>query len=72
MTDQELAKFLGIENEPKRDAFIAALPPKKRELFERMASLEIEVALWQQGLGPKPTGVLIDTVRDTKRRRAWR
>ena len=39
---------------------------------DRMANLEIEINLWQHGLGPKPKGVLIDTVRDTKRRRAWR
>ena len=72
MTDAELAKFLGVENEPKRDAFISALSAEKRALFDRMAEVEIEVALWADGLGPKPTGVLIDTVRATNRRRAWR
>jgi hypothetical protein len=71
MTDEELAKFLGIENEPKRAKVIASLSENKRKLFERMATLEIEVKLWQEGLGPKPTGVLLDMERDTKRRRAW-
>jgi hypothetical protein len=37
-----------------------------------MKQVEIEAALWVEGLGPKPQGVLIDTVRDTKRRKAWR
>jgi hypothetical protein len=72
MTDAELAKFLGFENEPKRDALIAALPPEKRAVFDRMAEVEIEADLWLNGLGPKPTGVLIDTVRSTRRRRAWK
>jgi hypothetical protein len=72
MTDDELAKFLGIEGHPKADAVIAGLSPEKRATFDRMATIEVEVDLWQQGLGPKPTGVLIDTVRDKKRRRMWK
>lgn len=74
MTDRELAKFLGIdpETEPKWQRFIDALPAPKRALFERMATVEVEVALWQEGLGQKPVGVLIDTVKDTRSRRAWR
>lgn len=74
MTDLELAKFLGFtpETTPKWQELIDNLPPAKRALFERMAGVEVEVALWQEGLGPKPAGVLIDTVKDTKRRRAWR
>ena len=73
MTDAELADFCGVPaNDPLREKFIQTLTPEKRGLFERMASIEIEVRLWQEGLGPKPQGVLIDTVRDTKRRRAWR
>jgi hypothetical protein len=72
MTDTELATYLGIANEPKRDTLIAGLSPAKRALFDRMKEVEIEAALWVEGLGPKPAGVLIDTVRSTKRRRAWR
>lgn len=63
MSDEELAAFLGIAGHPKRHAVIAALSPAKRALFDRMAGLEMEVELWQAGLGPKPTGVLIDTER---------
>lgn len=73
MTDEEMATFLGLKPEEEdRVGFVKGLSPEKRALFERMASLEIECRLWQDGLGPKPQGVLIDTERSTKRRRAWR
>ncbi len=73
MTDEEMATFVGLTpDEEKRVEFVKGLSPEKRALFERMATLEIEVNLWQEGLGPKPQGVLIDTERSTKRRRAWR
>ena len=72
MTDDELAHYLGIADDPLRAKFIAALSPKKRALFDRMSVIEAEIDLWQQDLGPKPTGVLIDSERATKRRRAWR
>jgi hypothetical protein len=71
MDDAELARFLGIENEPKRDAMIAA-SAGKRAAFERMAEVENELALWVAGAGPKPRGVLVDTERSVKRRRAWK
>lgn len=73
MTDEEMAKFLGLTlEEEKHVEFVKGLSPEKRALFERMANLEIELKLWQDGLGPKPQGVLIDTERSTRRRRAWR
>lgn len=73
MTDDEMATFCGLaQDDPLRGKFVATLTPEKRELFERMANLEMEVALWQDGLGPKPQGVLIDSDRDIKRRRGWR
>ena len=64
MTDEEMATFLGIPaDEPKRLAVVKALSSGKRAVFERMATLEIELKLWQDGLGPKPTGVLLDFPR---------
>lgn len=73
MADDEMATFCGLAaDDPLRGKFIATLTPEKRALFERMASLEVEVKLWQDGLAPKPTGVLIDSERDIKRRRGWR
>lgn len=73
MTDEEMAAFVGLSpDEENRVGFVKGLSPEKRALFERMAGLEMEVKLWQDGLGPKPEGVLIDTERSTKRRRGWR
>jgi hypothetical protein len=74
VTDQELAKFMGIENEPRRDAVIAALKPARRALFERMAQVAIEAELWAAGLGPKPRDALLDLVPrvDRERRRQRR
>ena len=64
MTDEEMATFLGIPaDEPKRMAVVKALKPEERAIYERMASLEFEVKLWQDGLGPKPMGVLMDFPR---------
>lgn len=60
MTDAELKKFLGIENELNADKLIARLSPLKRATFERMSELEVELNLWAAGLGPRPKGVLID------------
>lgn len=73
MTDEQMADFLGFaKDEPKRILAVQKLAPEKRALFERMATVEVELDLWQQGLGPKPQGVLIDTERSTKRRKGWR
>lgn len=66
MTDEQLAKYLGIENEPRCAELIAALAPK-RAVYERMASLEVEISLWQEGLGPKPKGVLIDMAKTPRK-----
>lgn len=63
MTDAELIKFLGIDGEPKAQALVDRLSPAKRSAYERMASLESDIALWQAGFGPKPTGVLMDFPR---------
>lgn len=73
MTDEEMATFVGLSpEEENRVGFVRGLSPERRELFERMASIEMELKLWQDGLGPKPQGVLIDTERSTRRRRSWR
>jgi hypothetical protein len=73
MTDDEIATYCGVAaDDPLRPKFIATLTPQKRALFDRMKQVEIEAALWVAGLGPKPQGVLIDTVRSTRRRKAWR
>jgi hypothetical protein len=63
MTDRQLAVYLNIIDWPNWQEAITALPPERRALFERMSKIEVEIDLWDQGLGPKPTGVLIDRAR---------
>lgn len=74
MTDAELEVFLGIDrcSPSDREKVMKSITPAKRALYEDMARVEIEAALWIEGLGPKPKGVLIDTERSTKRRKEWR
>jgi hypothetical protein len=59
MTDLELAKFLGMADDGRWPKAIASLEPKKRALYERMAVVTMEIELYDAGLGPKPTGVII-------------
>ena len=71
MNDAELAEYLHLT--PADAAIIIPkLTPEKRAVYDRMKQVEIEAALWVNGVGPKPEGVLIDTERDIKRRRGWR
>lgn len=73
MNDDQLAEYLGIAaDHPMKTTVIKSLSPAKRACFERMAQVETELQLWQDGLGPKPAGVLIDTERSTRRRKGWR
>lgn len=71
MTDAELVEYLNL-TAAEAAIVIPKLKPETRALYDRMKEVEIEAALWVDGMGPKPQGVLIDTVRSTKRRRAWR
>jgi hypothetical protein len=63
MTDEELIKYLGIPSDhPMGLTVVRALSPEKRACYERMASIEMELQLWQDGLGPKPN-ILVDFPR---------
>ena len=65
MTDEQLAAFLGIyDNWP---AVIASFTPSQRKTYERMAEVTTQIELWQEGLGPRPRGVLIDYARTPRR-----
>lgn len=66
MTDEELAKFLAIPVE-----HVPLLAPKDRAMYEHMANVEFELALWSQGLGPMPKGVMVDTEQSVRNRRMW-
>lgn len=71
MTDAELAAYLHLSADDAA-IILPKITPEKRALYARMQEVEREAALWMEGLGPKPQGVLIDTDRDIKRRRGWR
>lgn len=65
MTDAELAVYLGIADLPRWPWYIANMNPAQRETYERMYQIEFDIALWQAGIGPKPTGVIL--CKDHKR-----
>ena len=59
MNDEQLAAYLGLTMDPARDQIMANITPETRAMYDRMAQVEMEIALWQQGLGPKPSGVIL-------------
>lgn len=67
MTDDQLAQYLGIADQPGWRRAIDTIPASRRLVYERMATLETEIELWQKGLGPKPKGVLVDAARTPAR-----
>lgn len=67
MTDDEMAVFLGIEGKVGCAEIMANITPEKRAVYERMREVETELHLWQQGVGPRPTGVIICGPRQIRR-----
>lgn len=59
MNDQELAVFLGIAGDPDEHVFIARITPKQRATYEAMKTAEEDIALWQAGVAPKPTNIIM-------------
>jgi hypothetical protein len=62
MTDEQLTAYLHL-TPAEAEIVIPKLSPQRRATYERMASLETEIFLWQNGLGPKPSNVLMDFPR---------
>ncbi len=71
MTDEQLANYLHL-TPAEATIVLPKLTPEKRAVYDRMLRVEVEAKLWMDGLGPKPQGVLLDTERSTRKRRAWR
>jgi hypothetical protein len=67
MTDEELAAYLGIKGHPKAIAVVKNLSPQRRALYERMSQVEIEIELFEAGLGPRPVGVILDYPKRQRR-----
>lgn len=61
MTDSELIDYLGMGDMPREIAqvFIGTLTPQARATYEGMKTVEEDIKLWQEGVGPKPTGVIM-------------
>lgn len=59
MTDEELAKALGLTPE-EAAVVIPRLTPEKRRAYEMLSRSGDKLILWEQGLGPIPEGVLVD------------
>jgi hypothetical protein len=68
MTDLELASFLGIADDARWPRAIAKLSPQKRAEYEHLAKVCFEIELYDQGLGPRPSGVIICRDRKHDRR----
>jgi hypothetical protein len=67
MTDEQLADFLGLKKDDPLRAKVANLSPELRAKYESMAKKILEIQLYDQGLGPKPEGVIV--CREHKHRR---
>jgi hypothetical protein len=54
MSDEDLAKFLGLHGDPRWPGVIANLTPEKRAMYERMAWVTDEL-----NAGRVPDGVMV-------------
>lgn len=61
MTDEAFAVFLDIPLE-----LVGKFKPELRARYEALANKAFEVELYDAGVGPRPTGVII--TRDRKRK----
>lgn len=57
-SDDELARYL-CPDDPAAGLLIIERHPDKRATWKRMYALEGEIALWQAGLGPRPTDAIL-------------
>jgi len=62
MNDEELAAYLHLTQQ-EAAIVIPKLTRERRAVYDRMKSLETEIFLWENGLGPKPKNVLMDFER---------
>ena len=67
MTDAQLAAYLNL-TEAEAATILPKLSSQQRATYDRMSQVEHELALWGAGLGPLPTGVLIDFDKSARRR----
>lgn len=58
MTDEELARSMGIAGTKRCAEIIAAMTPAERAEEEETARIVSEIMLYGAGLGPLPPGVI--------------
>lgn len=59
MDDAQLAAYMNIT--PEHAELFRAKDPAGWERYRSVCSVFQDVELWDQGLGPLPTGVMVDT-----------
>jgi len=59
LTDEALAEFICPYDVAMGLRFLATATPERRAVYERMVEVVNEIDLWEAGVGPKPTGVII-------------
>lgn len=68
MSDAELGAELWPDDPAKGALAASRLTPEKRASYERLVAVGRELELWQAGLGPKPSGVIVTPTRGKWRR----
>lgn len=71
MSDSDLSRYLNLTPD-EAARVIPKLTPEKRAACMRLGKFADDWNLYAAGLGPRPTGALVDTERSTRNRRAWR
>lgn len=74
MTDDELLEYLGLPDSPDERMWIARLLWWQRDAYETMRTKEQDIKLWQEGVGPMPTDVILckEHDHDTRKNRSVR
>jgi hypothetical protein len=58
LDDAEAAEFMGLTPE-QAAVILPKLPQRYRDMVDTMADAERRLLLWQKGLGPRPTDMII-------------
>ena len=59
MSDEEMAAYVCPDDPALGLKAVSAMTPQRRATIERMAGIEGEIALWEAGIGKKPSGVIL-------------
>lgn len=65
MTDEELAKFLGL-TPAQAPLHLPKVTPEDRAVYEQMRAVELLCPLWQSGVEPYPSDVSVNRGRERR------